>query len=118
MESDTPIKSKSEPDDEAELQSELDQVRALVAAGGSSAPTRSTGNAAKQTPKSKPGSKHQDADLTFGNDDDSPTPLRIPKRKRRDRDSSSDDDDSKHDSDGRGKAKHKRSSIKVCLVVI
>ena len=115
MDNDTPIKPKSKScaansynnDDDAKLQSELGQVRALVAAaGGSSA---SSNAAAKQTPKNKPSTKHQDADLTFGNDDDSPTPLRIPKRKRKDRGSS--DDDSDDDSDDRGKVKHKKSLI-------
>ena len=114
VESDTPVKSTAAAhnnnDDDANLQSELDQVRALVAAGGSSAPTTtSSSNAAKQTPKNRPSSKHQDADLTFGNDDDSPTPLRIPKRKRKDRGNPSSDDDS-NDSNN-GKAKHQRSLI-------
>lgn len=122
MESDTPIKSKStrpsaaadahngidNNDDDAKLQSELDQVRALVAAGGS---TASSNAAAKRTPKSKPGTIRQDADLTFGNDDDSPTPLRIPKRKRKDRSTTGSDGDSDDDSDDRGNRKHKKSLI-------
>lgn len=109
VESDTPIKPpaaahKPNNDNDAELQAELQQLRALVAGGPST----------DRTPKDKPSSKHQNADLTFGNDE-SPTPLRIPKRKRKHRgnDDDDDDDDERTDStsnDGK-KIKHKRSLI-------
>ena len=113
MESDTPIKSASKPpaaankpnndDNDAELQAELQQVRALVSGGPSTT---------DRTPKDKPSSKHQNADLTFGNDE-SPTPLRIPKRKRKDRGNDDDDDgdDERTDSDDGKKIRHKRSLI-------
>jgi hypothetical protein len=109
VESDTPVKFKSKPavaaaNDDDELQAELDQVRALVAGGSSTSPP----SGGKQTPKNRPSSNHQDADLTFGNDDDSPTPLRIPKRKRKGGNNGGDGDDDDGDD---GKSQHKRSLI-------